>query len=215
MRRKQTAVRSRHAILELLKQEGPSAADALASRLGISAMAVRQHLYALRNQKLVTHEEQSRPVGRPAKMWSLTPAANRFFPDTHAGLMVNLLNATDETFGEQGVKRVVSRCAQQQIQDYRSRIPARGLLQTRLEALISIRNEEGYMAEVQRQRDGSFLLIENHCPISAAANACPKLCDAELEVFRTVLGEGLLIERMEHMVAGARRCVYRIRARES
>ena len=148
-------------------------------------------------------------------MWFLTPAANRFFPDTHAGLMVNLLNATDETFGEQGVKRVVSRCAQQQIQDYRSRIPARGLLQTRLEALISIRNEEGYMAEVQRQRDGSFLLIENHCPISAAANACPKLCDAELEVFRTVLGEGLLIERMEHMVAGARRCVYRIRARES
>ena len=214
MRRKQTAVRSRHAILEVLKQDGPSAADALASRLGISAMAVRQHLYALQNQKLVTYQEQSRSVGRPAKMWSLTPVANRFFPDTHAGLTVDLLNATEQMFGEQVVKRVVSRCAEQQIETYRSRIPARGSLRSRLEALISIRNEEGYMAEVQRQRDGSFLLIENHCPISAAANACPKLCDAELEVFRTVLGEGLVIERMEHMVAGARRCVYRIRERE-
>ena len=67
------------------------------------------------------------------------------------------------------------------------------------------------MAEVQRQRDGSFLLIENHCPISAAANVCPKLCDAEMEVFRAILGEGVTIERAEHIVAGARRCVYRIR----
>ena len=71
------------------------------------------------------------------------------------------------------------------------------------------------MAEVQRQRDGSFLLIENHCPISAAANVCPKLCDAEMGVFRAILGVDVSIERAEHMVAGARRCVYRIRTSES
>ena len=84
-----------------------------------------------------------------------------------------------------------------------------------MEALVSIRNEEGFMAEVQRQPDGSFLLIENHCPISAAAKACPRLCDAEMEVFHAILGEDVAIERAEHMVAGARRCVYRIRAGES
>jgi len=67
---------------------------------------------------------------------------------------------------------------------------------------------------VQRQPDGSFLLIENHCPISAAANTCPKLCDAEFEVFRAILGKGVAIERTEHMLAGARRCVYRIRNEE-
>ncbi|MBI2924399.1 MAG: transcriptional regulator [Verrucomicrobia bacterium] len=212
VRRKTNPVRSRQAMLQLLKQLGPTDAQALASKLGISAMAVRQHLYGLRNQALVTYQEQPRAVGRPAKMWSLTTAADRFFPDAHAGLTVNVLNAADQTFGQQGVQRVVSRCAQQQIENYRSRIPATGSLQSRLQALIFLRNEEGYMAEVQRQRDGSFLLIENHCPISAAANVCPKLCDAELEVFRTVLGEGMVIERMEHMVAGARRCVYRVQA---
>ena len=45
----------------------------------------------------------------------------------------------------------------------------------------------------------------------AAAHVCPKLCDAEMEVFRAILGEGVTIERAEHMMAGARRCVYRIR----
>jgi len=211
-RKKSDLVPSRQMILRLLKQQGPRDAEALASHLGISAMAVRQHLYALHTQKLVTYQEQPRPVGRPAKMWSLTPAADPFFPDAHAALTVNLLNAAEQTFGEESVKRVVLQCAQQQLKTYKSRIPARASLPKRLETLISIRNEEGYMAEVHRQQDGSFLLIENHCAISGAAKVCPKLCDAELEVFRAILGEGVVIERTEHMMMGARRCAYRIRA---
>ena len=206
-RKKSDVVPSRQAILRLLKQQGPSDSEALGAQLGISAMAVRQHLYALHAQKLVTYQEEQRPIGRPAKMWGLTPAAESHFPDAHAGLTVNLLHAVEQTFGEQGVKRIVSRCAEQHIETYRSRIPARASLQNRLATLISLRNEEGYMAEVQRQPDGSFLLIENHCPISAAANTCPKLCDAEFEVFRAILGQGVAIERTEHMLAGARRCV--------
>ena len=214
-RKKSEFVPNRQAILRLLKQRGPSDSETLAAQLDISAMAVRQHLYALRTQRQVTYQEEQRPIGRPAKMWCLTPAAAPHFPDAHAGLTVNLLNAAEQTFGEEGVQRLVTRCAKRQIADYRSRIPARASLRARLEALVSIRNEEGFMAEVHRQRDGSFLLIENHCPISAAANVCPKLCEVEMEVFRAILGEAFTIERAEHMLAGARRCVYRIRTGES
>ena len=212
IRKKSGVVPNRQAILRMLKQQGPSDSATLAAQLDISAMAVRQHLYALRTQRQVTYQEEQRPIGRPAKMWCLTPAAAPHFPDAHAGLTVTLLNAVEQTFGAEGVQRLVTRCAKQQIADYRSHIPARSSLRARLEALVSIRNEEGFMAEVQRQRDGSFLLIENHCPISAAAKVCPRLCDAEMEVFHAILGEDVAIERAEHMVAGARRCVYRIRA---
>ena len=213
-RKKSDLVPSRQAILRLLKRQGPSDSEAVAAQLGISAMAVRQHFYALHAQKMVTYREQQRAIGRPAKMWSLTPAAESHFPDAHAGLTLSLLNAAELTFGEQGVKRVVSRCAEQQIKSYQVAMPVRASLRKRLQTLISIRNEEGYMAEVQRQPDGCFLLIENHCAISTAAKVCPKLCDAELDVFRAILGKGVTIERTEHMMAGARRCVYRIRNEE-
>ena len=215
IRKKLGMLSSRQAILRLLKQQGPSDSATLASQLDISAMAVRQHLYALRTQKLATYHEEQRPLGRPAKMWGLTPAAESHFPNTHAGLSVTLLNAAEQAFGPEGVERLVNQCAKQQIADFRSRIPARAPLAARLGALIAIRNEEGFMAEVQGQRDGSFLLIENHCPICTAASVCPKLCDAEMAVFHAVLGEGVTIERVEHMLAGARRCVYRIRTGES
>jgi hypothetical protein len=36
--------------------------------------------------------------------------------------------------------------------------------------LARIREEEGYMAEWNPEQDGSLFLIENHCPICAAAD---------------------------------------------
>lgn len=51
------------------------------------------------------------------------------------------------------------------------------------------------MAESQTLEDGSFLLIENHCPICAAATACTGLCEQELTIFQSVLGENVKVER--------------------
>src|SRR3546814_20469615 len=94
--------RSRRILIDSLKQDGPQDAASLARRLGVSAMAVRQHLYDLEAEGLVTHEAEARPVGRPAKLWRLTPAADRFFPDGHAELTVSLLNSMKQTFGAEG-----------------------------------------------------------------------------------------------------------------
>jgi predicted ArsR family transcriptional regulator len=66
------------------------------------------------------------------------------------------------------------------------------------------------MAEVIEQSSNALLLVENHCPICAAAETCQKLCSTELEVFRTVLGSAVTVERMEHILQGDRRCAYRV-----
>lgn len=186
--------------------------QALSERLGVSAMAVRQHLYALQEEQLVTYEEEPRAMGRPAKLWQLTAAADRFFPDGYAELTLGLIQSALEAFGEAGLDKLLEVRTRHQIADYRTRIPATTPLAQKVDALAQQRTDEGYMAEVEALADGSFLLIENHCPICAAANACTGLCDRELQVFQAVLGAETTVERTEHIVAGARRCVYRVSA---
>ncbi|HMB67873.1 MAG TPA: MarR family transcriptional regulator, partial [bacterium] len=83
-------------------------------------------------------------------------------------------------------------------------------LERRVAALARIRREEGYLAEWRRERGGSLLLVENHCPICAAARACAGLCRNELELFRTVLGPDVKVERIEYLLEGGRRCAYRV-----
>ena len=211
--------RTRRAIVQLLKQEGRLDAETLASRLGITAMAVRQHLYALQDEQLITYQEESRPMGRPAKLWQLTAAADRFFPDGYAELTLSLLNSVKEAFGEAGLDRLLEVRSQQQLESYNQQMKGKRLaqgataeqtLKQRLHKLVEIRTNEGYMAEVQTQADGTFLLIENHCPICAAATACTGHCVKELEVFQAILGDDTSIQRIEHIIAGERRCAYQI-----
>ena len=202
--------KTRRAIVKLLKTDGPLGSAQLAKRLGLTTMAVRQHLYALQSEKLVTAEERPVPVGRPAKFWHLTREADRLFPEAYAELNVALINALKDTFGDEGLDRVlVSRSARQQ-SDYAKRIRPADPLKKKLSELARVRTEEGYMAEVKSEDGGSYLLVENHCPICAAANACQGFCATELDLFRSVLGPSVEVERVEHIVSGDRRCAYRV-----
>ncbi len=204
--------RRRRQILDHLKLTGGQEAANLAKLLGISAMAVRQHLYALQAEGLVTHQPEPRPVGRPAKRWCLTAAAEAYFPDSHQELAVGLLGALREAFGAQGVEKLLEIRTAEQIATYGERLKSKGSLAARLRALAEVRSEEGYMAELCQEGKGDYLLIENHCPVCSAARACQGLCASELEVFQRVLGPDVTVVREDHILTGARRCAYRVRA---
>jgi len=211
MRGKGAGSSTRRTILNLLKTLGPSDSKFLAARLGVSPMAVRQHLYALRRLRLVTFKLEGRSSGRPAKLWRLLRAADRYYVDGHAGLSVSLIEAARSAFGQKQLGRLLARLEEREKQAVSPQMPAQAGFKERLAALARIRSGQGYLAELKEPERGVFLLIENHCPILTAASSCRGLCDAELGVFQKVLGKSCRIERTEHAPEGARRCVYRIR----
>ena len=202
--------RTRRAIARLLKTEGTLNTAQLAKRLRLTTMGVRQHLNALQAEKLVASEERPVPLGRPAKFWRLTGDADRLFPEAYAELSVALIGAVGTSFGAEGLKRVLDARAAKQQSDYQARIAKFRSWEGKLRELARVRTEEGYMAEVQPDGRTGLLFIENHCPICAAASACQGFCTSELDLFRSVLGPAVTVERAEHIVSGDRRCVYRV-----
>jgi iron-sulfur cluster biosynthesis transcriptional regulator SufR len=200
-------------ILHLLKMQGAQTAAALAAQVQVSPMAIRQHLQSLQADRWVTYQEERRPLGRPVKLWMLTAQAGDRFPNSHADLLVDLLKSVESVFGDAGLEQLVAERSQRQVQSYQAKVTA-GSWQQRVRAIAQLRTQEGYMAEVVELPDGDLLLVENHCPICAAAQTCQKLCGAELAMFRAVLGTAVTVERVEHILAGNRRCAYRVAAVE-
>lgn len=200
-------------ILYLLKTQGAQTAATLAQQLQVSPMAIRQHLQHFKAENWVTYSEERRPKGRPVKLWQLTTQSTDRFPDRHADLMVDLLRGITTVFGPQGLEQLIAERRWRQIETYRttliSQIPE-GDWQRQVQGLAQLRTQEGYMAEVIEQADGTLVLAENHCPICVAAQTCPQLCRAELETFQAVLGSNVTIERVEHILQGDRRCAYQI-----
>ncbi len=196
-------------LLLLIKTRGPQTAQAAAERLGVSRQAARVQLEKLAEQGLVAHDAERQGVGRPKQVWSLTPAGHGRFPDTHAQMTVELIEAVREEFGEAGLDRLVARRERATEAGYRASVPTDAGLEARLDRLAALRRAEGYMADWRAEPDGSFLLVENHCPICAAAQACQGFCRSELALFEMLLAPAK-VERIEHILAGARRCAYRV-----
>lgn len=202
---------TRRALLEMLKTRGELSSQQMADELGVSSMAIRQHMQELEGAGDVVSESRSQGKGRPTKFWSLSALAQRHFPDRHRDLILDLLGSVESVLGEEALNKLLDERAGEQASLYGERVGREGSLEARVRELAKARSEEGYMAEAKVSEDGSLELVENHCPICSAADACRGLCARELTVFEKVLGPNCKVERVEHMLSGSRRCAYRIK----
>ncbi|MGH9136979.1 MAG: helix-turn-helix transcriptional regulator [Acidimicrobiales bacterium] len=202
----------RHIVERLQRIEGATANE-LAEELGLTGSAVRQHLDALAELGLVVaHDTRPEGRGRPAQRWELTPLAGSLFPDRHAELTVGMLDLVREEFGDSGLDRLIDARTRHQQTAYEAALRPARTVAARARRLADIRSAEGYAAEVVAAPDGDgMLLVEHHCPICEAAEACQGFCRGELELFRSVL-PGTEIEREQHILDGDARCTYRIRS---
>ncbi|WP_295956473.1 MarR family transcriptional regulator [Rhodoferax sp.] len=196
-------------ILFFIKTKGPASTTALAQALEMTGEAARQQVQKLVAAGLVEGQlEAVSGAGRPRQNWVLTEAGYGRFPDTHAQLTVQLIGSIRQLFGEDGLERLITQRETDARAVYAQACTAPTLPQ-RLEQLAAVRTAEGYMARAEP--DGAdWLLVEDHCPICAAARSCQGFCRSELLLFQEVAGPGARVVREQHLLADARRCVYRI-----
>ena len=117
--------RTRDRVTGLLLEHGPQTATELATRLGISAAAVRRHLDGLVAAGRVTERElagSQRGRGRPARHFALTDAGRSAFPHAYDDLALTALRFVAEHGGPDAVRAV----AEQQLSALAERLHHRG-----------------------------------------------------------------------------------------
>lgn len=202
-------MKTHHRIIELLKTQGPLTAKALAQDLSVTTMGVRQHMLALEESGEVVYHDEKAPRGRPTRYWSLTQKTNSHFADRHDELTAQLIDSVIAVFGDDGLNKLIANREESSMRSYRLALADRYGVQEKLQKLAKIRSDEGYMATVEQESD-FFWLLENHCPICAAATKCTNFCRSELQLFQSLLSDVAVISREEHIVEGARRCAYKV-----
>ena len=196
-------------LLYQLKSRGPQAAATLAGGCAITPMGAHKQLQALQAQGLVTSHDEVEGPGRPKRVWTLTPAGHARFPDRHGELAVQLIRQAAAVLGPAALEQLIAAREAEVLAGYERALAGLATPGARVRRLAALRAEEGYMARAEKDGDG-WLLVEDHCPICAAATSCQGFCRSELQVFARCLGDGVRVERIEHVLAGGRRCAYRV-----
>jgi predicted ArsR family transcriptional regulator len=196
-------------ILMFLKMRGEATSLLISKELSITKEGARKHLLNLAGEGLIRSVAKSEGVGRPSTYYILTEKGLSQFPDSHADVTVQILRSVKNLLGENALDLLINDREKNTYERYEKALVKAESLENRLEILVQARSEEGYMAEWTKEGNDYFL-IENHCPICAAATECQGFCRAELSNFRNLIGKEYQVERVNHILSGGQRCVYKI-----
>jgi len=201
-------------VLYAVRRRGEATVEQVAEQLDITVSGARQHLTALARDGLVETGELPSPEGRRGRrtlVYSATGAADAYFPKAYGELTNELLGYVADTDREL-LDQLFAKRREARVEGARTRLSSKRTLGAKVAELTRILDEDGYLASWERVAPGVFRIVEHNCAIWAVAERYGQACASELEFIRTALA-GADVERVQHMVAGARRCAYEISAR--
>lgn len=203
---KDTSTRER--ILMLLKTGGRMNAGDLASRLELTEMAIRRHMYTLESEGSVNIVSVRQTMGRPIHAYELTVQADELFPKNYHLLALDLLDElADDPDTAVLIDRMFEGRKKKLLERYEQRMAGKSLAE-KVSELAAIQNTGGYMTEVETQSDGSYMLNEYNCPIAQVAGKYQQACRCELSLFKSLLD--VPVERTECLAKGGGKCSYHI-----
>ena len=204
---------TREAVLSLLLRRGELTAAELAKQLGVSVQAMRRHLRGLEDDGLVQSSTTTGGPGRPSNRWQLTVKAQGHFPDGSENFALGLLESMAGALPADTVEQLLTRQAQQKAEAYRARIGG-GTLQQRLQQLVDLRRQEGFVAECSPDPEGNgWLMREFHCSVMRIAEQFPCVCDQELRLIRQTFPD-CQVDRVQWRLEKGHSCGFRLQPAE-
>ena len=165
---------TRMEVLGLLRRKGHASAETIASDLGVTPNAVRQHLTNLERDGLVVSHPERRARGRPSLLFNLTERADSVFPKRYGQLATMVLQEVQDLGGPEALDEIFSRVAARHA-DAISR-DIEGLpFDEKLERVVAWISRAGTLAEQTEAEDGVHVTIHN-CPFRNTALKFPQVC---------------------------------------
>jgi DeoR family suf operon transcriptional repressor len=212
------AAPTREAALAELLRQGQTTAAELAKQLGVSVQVMRRHLRSLEEDGLVEASPAPEGPGRPRNLWQLTEAGRERFPDGSEHFALGLLHSMAASLPADTMRLLLRRQASDKASEYRRHL-GEGPLPQRLERLVELRRDEGYVAECfadggsgDAAEVGSWLLSEFHCSLLRIAEEFPVVCDQELQLLRHTFPD-CEVERVHWRLESGHSCGFRLTPR--
>ena len=198
-------------ILTFIKQQGETTNAAIANQLNVSYEAVRQQLRQLEAAQLVVARKkrpEGQRVGRPTRVYTLSPTGDHLFPKAYDELAVELIDTLAAALGTEALRQVLASLTDENVRQWAPHLQDKSLLE-RLEALKGIYLEDDAYMEVDKgETSGELRLVERNCPFLNVASRRPALCSVTVSTLSRLLGH--TVTREKRFQDGDGRCVFRV-----
>ncbi|WP_226035913.1 helix-turn-helix transcriptional regulator [Aquibacillus saliphilus] len=196
-------------ILLQLKQKNKLSIVQLMENFQITDIALRRHIHKLEQDGYINSFQEKQTVGRPYHIYQLTPKGEDIFPSHYQQFSVDLLKELEELKGKDFVYQLLASRAEKTTSEYKSKIANEEDYLNRIEKLVQVQEEKGYMTDLQTNTDGSYTLKQFNCPISSVAHEYKGICEQEVDLFTELLKDSKVVAST-CIVNGANCCSFLI-----
>jgi predicted ArsR family transcriptional regulator len=199
---------TRQQILSILQRRNLSTVDDLARDLDLAVATVRHHLTLLERDGLVASKKVRQQVGRPYLVYSLSQQGQESFPKKYHRLSSYILTEVKAELGSERLSALLRRIAQRRLAERAPDLEGKSL-EERLEILIVILGEEGFVADWEKADGRKFLLTHHTCPYQAVVSQHPEVCQVDAELISGVIGAP--VERTKCILYGDLVCTFEVK----
>ncbi len=198
-------------LLLTVKRNGEPSLSELSEILGISKAAIIKHIAELEKEGMLERAYVPSGKGRPVCKVYITEKGHSVLPKSYSSLAIDALDYVEKNMGMQGVTDILHFRSSKILEDYRKSLDGTDE-ETLVGKLKSLRNSDGYMAEVKKLSENVFELCEYNCPILQVSEKYSEACNTERKLFEDLLGAD--IESTHRIVSGAKTCRFVINFKE-
>jgi predicted ArsR family transcriptional regulator len=197
---------TRGKIVGALRSRGAASAFDLAAEFALSPNAIRQQLVILERDGLVAGKSVRRGKTKPTHEYSLTPQADRYFPQAYDRMLGAVLREVRLTGGDAGVAQIFDGIAKRVVGKMQPGLEGKSTLE-RLEAIADNIRGSGVAVEVE-EHDGTIVLREHNCPYANVVSEHPECCT----VIHTMLDEVVSpeVKQTESLATGGAECRFEV-----
>jgi predicted ArsR family transcriptional regulator len=176
---------TRERLLGLLRR-GPCTADELATVVGLTANAVRQHLAHLERDRAITRcgTRHSGAAGKPAVLYEASAEREVGFSRAYAPVLRALLSVLPQHVSAAAMKKLWSDTADRLSVDLPT---ARGDFEQRVRAGAEVLNALGAVTEITEDASGARITGYS-CPLAEAVAVRPELCTMLAQALHEITG---------------------------
>lgn len=202
---------SKKELLDRIKRKGTLSIDEAVEHTELAKTTLREHFLQLERDGYLERDYVRSGPGRPRLQYQLTPKGNSLFPSSESVLIRKLLNYLKEQGDEETIEDFFQVFWEERLEEAGKRMDesSKDDMQSRVEALTHMLEEEGFMPEFNLNEENEMLMVkECNCPFSEVIKETQLPCKLEAMFYKKLFDERA--ERQTHIASGDHACTYGI-----
>jgi len=176
---------TRDVILYAIKSSNQATVEDLAEAAEVSPVTVRHHLNTLQANGLIEANSVRRKVGRPYYVSNISERGQELFPKRYVRLTSRLLDELKDRLPEAAVTEIFRGVVDRILDEHRGEYEHL-LFEERLNYLVSLLADEGFLSSWEKTSDG-YRFIEYSCPYLSVGNHHTEVCTFDRELILNVM----------------------------